>query len=44
MSYPMTSTTWVEAACAIVGRDLTRAEWNQYLPTRPYEPTCTDLG
>jgi hypothetical protein len=30
------------AACAIVGRDLTPAEWQRYLPERPWEPTCTD--
>lgn len=27
-------------ACAVAGRDLTRAEWEQYLPDRPYERTC----
>jgi predicted Rdx family selenoprotein len=31
-----------EAACAIVGRDLTPAEWQRYLPERSWEPTCTD--
>jgi hypothetical protein len=35
---------WVRQACAVVGRDLTSDEWNQYLPDRPYRPTCTDLG
>ena len=30
------------AACTIVGRDLTPAEWRRYLPERPWEPTCTD--
>jgi Bacterial transcriptional activator domain/WD domain, G-beta repeat len=30
-------------ACAVVGRDLTRAEWSRFLPDRPWEPTCTDL-
>jgi len=28
-------------ACAVARRDLTRTEWNQYLPDRPYERTCT---
>ena len=31
-------------ACAVAGRDLTRAEWDRYLPGREYGPTCTDLG
>jgi hypothetical protein len=34
---------WLEDACAVVGRDLSRAEWRRYLPDRPYRPTCTDL-
>jgi WD40 repeat protein len=44
MSYPMTPSAWLRTACAIAGRDLTRAEWDQYLPGRPYRSTCTDLG
>jgi hypothetical protein len=33
----------LERACAIVARDFTRAEWNRYLPGRPWRATCTDL-
>ena len=33
----------LDAACAIVGRDLTPAEWRSFLPYRPWQPTCTDL-
>lgn len=44
LSYPMTSAAWLRAACTVAGRDLTRAEWNRYLPDRPYAATCTDLG
>jgi hypothetical protein len=33
----------LDAACAIVGRDLTPAEWRSFLPSRPWQPTCTDL-
>ena len=44
MSYPMAPSAWLRTACAIAGRDLTRAEWDQYLPGRPYRPTCSDLG
>ena len=31
---------WVRTACTIAGRNLTRAEWRQYLPSRPYRSTC----
>jgi hypothetical protein len=44
MSYPMRPSAWLRAACAIAGRDLTRAEWDQYLPGREWQPTCTGLG
>jgi hypothetical protein len=44
MSYPMAPSAWLRAACAIAGRDLTRAEWDQYLPGREWQPTCSDLG
>jgi hypothetical protein len=27
-------------ACHLAGRNLTRAEWNQYLPGQPYQTTC----
>jgi hypothetical protein len=33
----------LEEACAVVGRDLTPAEWSTYLPEQEYEPTCSDL-
>jgi hypothetical protein len=35
---------WLRRSCAVAGRDLTRAEWDRYLPGREYRPTCTDLG
>ena len=31
---------WIERACLRAGRNLTQEEWNIYLPTKPYEPTC----
>jgi WD40 repeat protein len=34
---------WLRTACAIAGRNLTRAEWHQYLPDRPYRTTCPAL-
>jgi hypothetical protein len=33
--------SWEEEACDIVGRTLTRAEWQSALPDRPYAPACT---
>jgi WD40 repeat protein/class 3 adenylate cyclase len=34
---------WRERACAVVGRNLTREEWNLYLPpARSYRPTCPE--
>ena len=44
MSYPTTPPAWLRAACGITGRDLTRAEWERYLPGREYRATCSDLG
>jgi len=31
---------WKRQACAIAGRTLTRAEWADALPERPYAPAC----
>ena len=31
---------WLRRACAIAGRSLTRAEWQESLPDRPYAPVC----
>jgi hypothetical protein len=41
--YPLEPAVWLDEACAIVGRDLTAAEWDRYLPGRERTPTCTDL-
>jgi WD40 repeat protein len=32
--------TWERHACAVAGRTLTRAEWDEVLPDRPYAPAC----
>jgi WD40 repeat protein/tRNA A-37 threonylcarbamoyl transferase component Bud32 len=32
--------SWERRACDIASRMLTRDEWNQFLPGRPYEPAC----
>ena len=31
---------WVDEACKLAGRSLTRAEWQRYLPNTRYNPTC----
>jgi hypothetical protein len=31
---------WPERACALAGRNLTAAEWEQFFPSRPYAVTC----
>ncbi len=33
---------WQQTACTIAGRNLTHAEWTEYLPGRPYEQTCPE--
>ena len=40
----MTADGLLEYACQVAGRDLTREEWNDVLPDRPYERTCTDTS
>jgi hypothetical protein len=42
--YPLAASEWLRRACAVAGRDLTRAEWARYLPGRTYRATCSDLG
>lgn len=32
----------LEHACAVAGRNLTRQEWEDVLPARPYEATCPE--
>jgi hypothetical protein len=32
---------WEATACRIAGRNLSQAEWNQYLPGQPYHVTCS---
>jgi WD40 repeat protein len=39
-SFDLMPKDWSRAACSIAGRTLSRAEWNRYLPGRPYHPAC----
>jgi WD40 repeat protein len=32
--------SWARRACALANRTLTRVEWEEFLPGRPYEPAC----
>jgi DNA-binding SARP family transcriptional activator/WD40 repeat protein len=34
------ATRWDATACMLAGRSLTRDEWSQLLPSRPYAPAC----
>jgi hypothetical protein len=33
--------SWARRACTLANRTLTRAEWEESLPGRRYEPACT---
>jgi len=44
LTYPLDPQVWLREACGIAGRDLTPTEWDRYLPGRPWQPTCSDLG
>jgi WD40 repeat protein len=32
--------SWARRACELANRTLTRDEWEEFLPGRPYEPAC----
>jgi WD40 repeat protein len=38
--WPTDVQRWMRFACEVAGRDLTRAEWNDLLPDRPYQRIC----
>jgi WD40 repeat protein len=40
--WPLDRTTLQRFACGVAGRDLTRDEWNNLLPSRPYRRVCPD--
>ncbi|MCW2742466.1 MAG: putative Transcriptional regulator [Blastococcus sp.] len=44
LRYPTDPSVWLREACAVAGRDLTRPEWDRFLPGREWQPTCSDLG
>jgi hypothetical protein len=38
--WPTGLDAWERFACQVAGRDLTRAEWADLLPNRPYQHVC----
>ena len=40
-TYDLRPSSWEKRACAVAGRRLTRQEWAQYLPGRPYRLVCS---
>jgi len=39
-TWPTSLAAWEQRACAVAGRNLTRAEWTRYLPGHPYTRVC----
>jgi WD40 repeat protein len=39
-SWYVRPSSWARHACAVAGRPLTRAEWEEALPGRQYDPAC----
>jgi WD40 repeat protein/class 3 adenylate cyclase/tRNA A-37 threonylcarbamoyl transferase component Bud32 len=44
IEWPMRIGAWERFACQAAGRDLTRAEWRDLLPDRPYQSVCPQYG
>jgi WD40 repeat protein len=40
--WAVTETSWHDLACRLAGRNLTRAEWDRYLPDTNYRATCPE--
>jgi WD40 repeat protein len=38
--FPATAQGWTTYACQLANRNMTRAEWAQYIPGRTYEQLC----
>ena len=35
--------SWINNACRVANRNMTRAEWERYFPEQPYRKTCPNL-
>ena len=40
IKWPMDVRSWERFACQVAGRNLSRAEWHDVLPNRPYQKVC----
>jgi WD40 repeat protein len=40
-AWEVTLGRWEQQACAVAGRDLSRDEWAEFLPERPYQRICS---
>ena len=43
VSWDMAPASWASRACNLAGRNLTQAEWKQYLPGKTYHRTCPEF-
>jgi WD40 repeat protein/class 3 adenylate cyclase len=41
VTWTLDPAAWAERACVIAGRNLSEAEWAEFLPGRSYDPACT---
>jgi WD40 repeat protein len=41
--YPATAAGWERQACAVAGRNLTKAEWERYVGNAPVQKTCPEF-
>jgi hypothetical protein len=41
--WPLSEPAWEVIACREANRNLTRAEWREYLSNAPYRRTCENL-
>ena len=41
-AYQASLNAWESQACLVEGRNVTQAEWDQYVPGRPYSKVCPD--
>jgi WD40 repeat protein len=38
--WPLSTASWIAAACRIAGGPLSRSDWRAYIPGLPYNPAC----